>query len=139
MNKVDFIEWANQELHKARIRRTELAKIGGIDHGYVSHVLNRQQPPGDSFCRALAKALGLSAETVLYKAGLTDEKPPDYDQPGLRQVIEVARQLSPEKREHLAELGKMLKSGAIVINVPPAAPANGRKLKVNVEAESHDL
>jgi len=117
MDKQDFVDWIISEMRRSRIRRTELAKTGGIDHSYVSHVLNRDQPPGDSFCHAVAITLNIPEQEVRYRAGLTKEKPIDYDAPGLRELCDEALSLTPDQRYHVVSLMRMLKDGSLSVSV----------------------
>jgi len=117
MNKFDFIDWVKSEMQSKRLRRTELAKVGGINHGYVSHVLNREQPPGDAFCHAVAVTLDIREQEVRYRAGLTKEKPIDYDAPGLRELCDEALSLTPDQRYHIVSLMRMLKDGSLSVSV----------------------
>ena len=116
MNKFDFIDWVKSEMQHHRLRRTELARLGGINHGYVSHVLNRGQPPGDAFCHAVAVALDISEQEIRYRAGITKEKPIDYDAPGLRELCDEALSLTPDQRYHVISLMRMLKDGSLSVS-----------------------
>jgi len=116
MNKFDFIDWVKSEMQHHRLRRTELARLGGINQGYVSHVLNRGQPPGDAFCHAVAVALDISEQEIRYRAGITKEKPIDYDAPGLRELCDEALSLTPDQRYHVVSLIRMLKDGSLSVN-----------------------
>jgi transcriptional regulator with XRE-family HTH domain len=117
MNKFDFIDWVKSEMQHHRLRRTELARLGGINQGYVSHVLNRGQPPGDAFCHAIAVALDIPEQEVRYRAGLTKDKPIDYDAPGLRELCDEALSLTPDQRYHVVSLMRMLKDGSLSVSV----------------------
>jgi hypothetical protein len=90
--------------------------LGGINQGYVSHVLNREQPPGDAFCHAVAVALDISEQEVRYWAGITKEKPIDYDAPGLRELCDEALTLTPDQRYHIVGLMRMLKDGSLSVS-----------------------
>jgi len=90
VDKDDFIDWVKSEMQRQRLHRTEMARIGGISQGYVSHVLNREQPPGLSFCQAVAKALHMPEQDILHRAGLSQEHSITYEQPGMQAVIDAA-------------------------------------------------
>jgi transcriptional regulator with XRE-family HTH domain len=117
MNKHDFVDWVLSEMKKTGLRQAELSRIGMIDSGYVSHVLNREQKPGDAFCHAVAIALNIREQEVRYKAGLTKEKPIDYDAPGLRELCDEALSLTPDQRYHVVNLMRMLKDGSLSVSV----------------------
>lgn len=118
-NAIDFVDWVKSEMQRQRLRRTELARVGGIDSGYVSHVLNREQAPGVAFCQGVAKALKIPEQEVMHRAGLSQEKPITYNQPGLQSVIDAALELTPEQRETAAALMRALKEKSLVVYTTP--------------------
>jgi transcriptional regulator with XRE-family HTH domain len=138
MNNLDFVDWVNDELTKRRIRRTELARIGGIDQGYVSHVLNKEQSPGVVFCQAVAKALNISEADVLWRAGIAREKPIGADLPGMYDVIEVSKKLTEDQRKQAVVLLELLRSGMLLVPTDDTKPnrSDGRKAKATIHLEA---
>lgn len=139
MNKLDFIDWVNAELENAKVRRTELAKIGGIDQGYVSHVLNKESKPGLAFCQAVAKALNIPETDVLWRAGMSRERPLGVDQPGMYEIVEAAKKLTDEQRQQAIILLELLKDGLVLVpkdNPKSGVTANGKRIKAKLEVDS---
>jgi len=75
MNK-QFQEWIESELNNRGWRPADLANKAGLSQTALSNVLNGHRNPGPAFCRAVAKALVVSPESVFR---LADILPPIPD------------------------------------------------------------
>lgn len=95
-----FSEWLQQKITESGLSQSEIARRGGTSHARISQVLAGEKP-GASFCLAIARAFHLPPEYVLEKAGIVPPIPSTNDDTTLSELIEVARKLSPEKRQEV--------------------------------------
>jgi len=70
MNKVEFVEWLEEEMRVKNISRAELARLSGISPPQISKILNMQSAPSENSLSAIAHAVGYPPETVFRLAGL---------------------------------------------------------------------
>lgn len=111
MSREEFARWLQQEIEQRGWTIAELARRSEVAHGTINNVLNGVRNPGMDLCCALACALDVPETEVLWRAGLLREKPVTVDQPWLAEIIKAVRQLSPDKREYVVTLLKMLGAG----------------------------
>ncbi len=64
----DFVEWVESEMEKREWTRADLSRKSGIASPQITRVLNREQNPGERFFVGIAKAFGVTLETV-YRHG----------------------------------------------------------------------
>ena len=112
-----FSDWLSEKMKERNWSRSELARRSGISQPTISQVINKHQSPTLEFCIAVAHAFGVSEIDTLYKAGLITEKPAIVDQPMMREVAELALELTPEQRGFVVMFARMVKSGKIVIRI----------------------
>jgi len=98
-----FSVWVLAEIDKQGWKASDLARAANVSKGTISDILNERRRPGLDVCVAIAKALKYPPEDVLRIAGLL---PPDRDLGDLsiRQLVEVARELTEEERAELLEI-----------------------------------
>ena len=98
-----FSVWVCAEIDKRGWKASDLARAANVSKGTISDILNERRRPGLDVCVAIAKALKYPPEDVLRIAGLL---PPDRDLGDLsiRQLVEVARELTEEERAELLEI-----------------------------------
>lgn len=102
MNAINFSQWLKSELDLRGWNQSELSRRSGISNPQISRLINMQSTPGDSACRAIAKALKLPAETVFRAAGLL---PPTVQHSPIEdQIILLLRELPPEEQDEILEL-----------------------------------
>ena len=70
--KMNFEEWLTVEMEKRVWSQSDLARHSGLSQAQVSRVANGLRPPGNDFCKAVAKAFKLPEEIVMRKAGILD-------------------------------------------------------------------
>lgn len=69
MNATAFGDYLRGLRKQAGLSQRELAQRAGIDFTYLSKIENsRVDPPGEQTMRALARTLGVDAETLLARA-----------------------------------------------------------------------
>ena len=93
-----MITWLANEIKTRGWSHRELARRAGLSQTAVSTVLSSQRQPGWEFCEKVARALGETPEHVFRRAGLLPALPAPEDDATLRDLIDYARQLSPEER-----------------------------------------
>ena len=98
-----FSVWVLAEIDKQGWKASDLARAANVSKGTISDILNERRRPGLDVCVAIARALKYPPEDVLRIAGLL---PPDRDLSDLsiRQLVEVARELTEEERAELLEI-----------------------------------
>ena len=84
-------------------RQAELARRVGVSRSTISDIVNNRRLPGTDVCVRIAGALHIPPQDVLRLAG---HLPPDaaVEDLSLRQLVEVARQLSDADRAELLEI-----------------------------------
>jgi transcriptional regulator with XRE-family HTH domain len=103
LQRVGFAAWLQAEIDKRDWKAATLARQAGLSKGTVSDILNQRRAPGHEFCVRVAGALHYPPEDVLR---LADLLPPqgELGDLSLRQLVEVARQLSDDERAELLEI-----------------------------------
>ncbi len=101
--RATFSAWVHAEIAKRGWKASDLARAANVSKGTISDILNERRRPGLDVCVAIARALKYPPEDVLRIAGLL---PPDRDLGDLsiRQLAEVARELTEEERAELLEI-----------------------------------
>jgi len=98
-----FVKWLNREMEARGWSQSELARRASVSRPTVSNVLMCKQTPSFEFCASVATALGEPPERLLRLAGLLPGPPMPPEDGSLRELIEIARGLSPEERQELRE------------------------------------
>ena len=98
-----FSVWVHAEIDKRGWKASDLARAANVSKGTISDILNERRRPGLDVCVAIARALKYPPEDVLRIAGLL---PPgrDLGDLSIRQLLEVARELTEEERAELLEI-----------------------------------
>jgi len=104
----EFPAWLAEQLYERGWSMRELARRSGFSRDTVSKVINGWRSPSRDFCAAVARALGVSASEVLWRAGLYDERPLTLEQPELVDLVEAARRLPAERRAYLIAIARVL-------------------------------
>ncbi len=101
--RATFSAWIHAEIDKRGWKASDLARAANVSRGTISDILNERRRPGLEVCVAIARALKYPPEDVLRIAGLL---PPDRDLGDLsiRQLVEVAGELTQEERAELLEI-----------------------------------
>lgn len=97
----DFSVWILDEVNKRGWTPAELAKRAGINTGTLSRVLNGTRNPGPDLCLAVAKALGEPPEKIFRLAGLLPILPAGEEDQTLKEILDIAKNMSPENRQDL--------------------------------------
>lgn len=98
-----FRQWLISEMEKRRYNQGALAKAIGMSRPFVTRVLNGERAPSVEFCNRVASALGESPEKLLRLAGILPTSPAPDDSPTLQEIVELARNLSPEDQSDVLE------------------------------------
>jgi transcriptional regulator with XRE-family HTH domain len=103
----DFPAWLAGELKLRGWSQRELARRAGFSQTTVSNVLAAVRKPTFRFCKQVAQALEMPADTLLILAGLRPPPPPvDLDEE--EEILAILRNLSPGLRETIVTLLRML-------------------------------
>jgi len=118
-----FSVWICAEIDKRGWKASDLARAANVSKGTISDILNERRRPGLDVCVAIARALKYPPEDVLRIAGLL---PPDkgLGDLSIRQLLEVARELTQEERAELLEIA-LLKLRRRVKQGASPAPRDG--------------
>ena len=102
--------WLSQELNQRKWSHNELARQTGFSQAFVSNVLNGERKPSANFCNKVAKALDVAPEMVLRLAGILPPTEPasPTDDATLRELIELSRNLPPDKRQEVLRFVRFL-------------------------------
>lgn len=103
----EFARWLQDQINDRNWIPADLAKRAGMQGGSLSHILNGTRKVGPDSAIILARALSLPPETVFRKAGLLPEERITEDLP-LKEIIEIAKDLSPEDRRTLLRIARSL-------------------------------
>ena len=98
-----FSAWVYAEIDKRGWKASDLARAANVSKGTVSDILNERRRPGLDVCVAIARALKCPPEDVLRIAGLLPQDR-DLGDLSIRQLVEVARELTKEERAELFEI-----------------------------------
>lgn len=112
----DFTLWFESELKRRGLTHNEIARQAGLSQTAVSNVIAGSRKPGAAFCVKVAAAFELPPVNLLALAGiLPDSTPPaasppvaSIDIPLLQEIIDIAAQLPPAKREQALNFLKFL-------------------------------
>lgn len=92
-----FVHWLVNELDDRGWSQRELARRAGISAAAVNQIISEQRLPTAEFCIDIARALRLSPEHVLRKAGYLPPSVGDEPDPHMRaaaeRLIEIWNQL----------------------------------------------
>ena len=97
----DFIR---SQRRLAQLSLRELAERTDVSNPYLSQIERGLHEPSVRVLRSIAKALNVSAETLLAQAGLLDEEeavPGDRAEPDTEAAIRADRKLSAEQKQAL--------------------------------------
>ena len=100
---MDFGPWLGQEMKKRRLSQRELSRLSGVAQGLISEVINQKREPSQKFVTAVAAALGEPPEKLLR---IADILPPADEDDTLQELIELARNMSPEDRKAVLEFAR---------------------------------
>ncbi len=87
---------AEKEIKDRGWNYSELARRGGASHARISQVLSGGERPGADFCFAIGRALGVSPEAVLRRAGLLPPLLPAVEEE--QEAIAILRSLPADVR-----------------------------------------
>ena len=71
---MDFVEFVNSEMQSREWSRADLSRKSGIAAPQITRVLNREQNPGELFCKGIARAFNVPEEDVFRRAGILTSK-----------------------------------------------------------------
>jgi len=99
----DFVTWLTTEMNTRGWSNSELARRSGMAHSTISMIISGQKKPGWDFCAGIAGAFGEAPDKVFRLAGLLPPLPASEDAPTLREIMELAKRMTPEQREQVAD------------------------------------
>lgn len=94
--------WISEELERRHWSHRELARQSGLSNSLVSKTLSGKMNVSITFCYKIAKAFDVPPEKVLRLAGILPTGPAS-DEDTLQELIELARNLSPEDQKEILE------------------------------------
>jgi transcriptional regulator with XRE-family HTH domain len=102
--------WLSQELDRRGWSHRELARQTGFSQPLVSKTLSGERKPSANFCNKVAQALEVSPEMLLRLAGILPPAAPGSpaDNSTLQELIELARNLSPEEQQQSLDYVRFL-------------------------------
>jgi transcriptional regulator with XRE-family HTH domain len=65
----EFTEWLMSEMTERGCRQVDLARLSGLDSGYINQVVLGKRRPDPIRCRAMAHALNIPQVTFFTKVG----------------------------------------------------------------------
>ena len=71
---MDFVEFVNSEMQSREWSRADLSRKSGIAAPQITRVLNREQDPGELFCKGIARAFNVPEEDIFRRAGILTSK-----------------------------------------------------------------
>lgn len=98
-----FPQFLRDEMKKLDMTQAELSRRSGISEAQISRVISGS-PPGEEFCRKVAKALKIAPETVFIAAGILPQKSEELKLEDWRYILS---QLPEQDREELLEMAKL--------------------------------
>jgi len=114
MDSTMFAQWINRQVDQRGWSLRHAAERGGISHTAIIRVANGQQPPTYDVCMALARAFGLTPESVLRMAKLLPsavaERRIVYEANGIDRLVELWRGLSVEDQGRMLDLLERLQA-----------------------------
>ena len=123
----NFVTWLSKEMEDRGWNNSELARRAGLVPSAVSQVIAGNRGTGPEFCRSVARAFGLPAETVFRKAGLLPALQGPEEDVTFGELLDVVRNLSVEERVMVLEFAEFLHHGRREKGAPGAPqtkPAN---------------
>lgn len=95
--------WLDANLKKRRWSQRKLSRQSGVSQPLISQVLQGDVVPSADFCIKVAQALEEPPEKLLRLAGLISsvETESGEDPPELAEITDLARLLSPSKRDEV--------------------------------------
>jgi transcriptional regulator with XRE-family HTH domain len=94
---VDITQWLVEEVNRRGWSFRELGRRAGLSSGAISKVITGISLPGWEFCRKVAWAFNVPAETLFRLAGLLPPEPEETT--NMREMSHLFSQLSPEDQE----------------------------------------
>jgi len=92
-----FTEWINGEIRERGWSLRELARRSNLSSTAVINVMNQHRNAGSDFCKGLARALRISPEEVMRRAGILPPSPPHTMR--LSEVLRLFASLPEERQE----------------------------------------
>jgi transcriptional regulator with XRE-family HTH domain len=101
MTDIYFPNWLINELDKKKWKPADLSRIGNIDSGFLSKVLNGERNPGPTFLDRVASALHYPPEFVFRMAGLL---PPEREgNPEDKELLHLFDRLNQGEKKEILE------------------------------------
>lgn len=85
----------------AKLSLRQLARVAGVSNPYLSQIERGLRKPSAEILQAIARALGISAETLYVKAGILAPRDPAVD---VEAAIELDPHLTGPQRRALVEM-----------------------------------
>ena len=98
--------WLSEELNTRGLSQGELARRCNISQSLISRTLSGDISPSADFCIKVAEALGVSPEYLLRLAEILPPESAVSEDATLQELIEVAKNLSPENRQELLDYAR---------------------------------
>jgi transcriptional regulator with XRE-family HTH domain len=97
----EFINWLTEEVNQRGWSNSELSRRSGMATSTISMIFSEQSKPGWDFCLAIATAFGEPPEKVFRLAGLLPSLPGSEDEQSLKEILDIAKNMTPENRQDL--------------------------------------
>jgi transcriptional regulator with XRE-family HTH domain len=102
-NMEDFVTWVQKEMETRGLSMRAIGRRTGVSHATISTVLSGKQPPSPELCNGLARVFEVLPDWVFRRAGLLPPLPGTEDDLALREINEIAKNLSLEERREARE------------------------------------
>jgi transcriptional regulator with XRE-family HTH domain len=99
-----FGDWLLQQIEVLGWRQVDLARRMDVSRSTVCDLVNSRRLPSTDVCVRIAGALSIPPEDVLRLAGHLPPDAVELEDLSLRQLVEVARQLTESDRAELLEI-----------------------------------
>lgn len=93
----NLVDWLTEEIENRGWSLRELGRRAGLSHATISNILSGQTNPGLDFCVGIARALDVSAESVLRRADLLPRRAEETE--SRREMLYLFDQLTEETQE----------------------------------------
>ena len=93
----NLVDWLTEEIEDRGWSLRELGRRSGLSHATISNILSSQTKPGLDFCIGIARALDVSAESVLRRADLLPRRTEETE--ARREMLYLFDQLTEETQE----------------------------------------
>lgn len=103
MDTTGFVQWLDEELARRNWRPADLARVGGISTGSLSHIYSGARSIGPDVANAIAKAFKIPPDTVFRHAGLLPESPTPGGDSIRQELDEILRNMTYEERRDVAD------------------------------------